>query len=386
MNFQVRASLSHFHAFPIIVIALSVSPLGLKYLFAQTATSFVSQTIYPLNLKSFSLDTGISFDARNSPTQAVSPQVSASIKGTLVDSQGAAIHGVAITLVQKNNGRNRAANRVVITDGRGGFAFNNLTPGTYRVEIDAPGVEPVVSGEFSLAPGEAMELPLATNRLARKNTTVNVVATSNQVAQAQVQEEVHQRILGFLPNYSTSYIWDAAPMTAKLKYKLAFRSIFDPMTLVIAAAVAGAEQWHNTFPGYGQEAGGYGKRLGATFADTAINRTLTYAVFPSLFHQDPRYFYRGSGSFRTRLLYAIESAVICRGDNGQMEPNYSKIVGSFTAAGLSNLYRAPQDRTAGITLRNGLVIIGSGAAVNIFREFFSRKLTPKVPPFATGKP
>lgn len=393
MNFHVRP-LHHCRVLRFVVFTLCLSPLCAKYLRAQntaisassTAPRYYTQTIYPVSIESFNLDTGISFEAQNPSPGVVAPEATASIKGTLSDSQGVALRGVRVTLLEQSNGRNSAANRVVITDSHGAFNFSDLAPGTYHVEVDAPSVEPVVSDEITLAAGETRELPLATNRLARKTTTVNVVATSNQVAQAQVQEQEQQRVLGFLPNYLTSYIWDAAPMTPKLKYKLAFRSIFDPVTFVVAAAVAGAEQWHNTFPGYGQEAEGYGKRFGATYADTATSRMLTYAVLPALFHQDPRYFYRGTGSIRTRLLYAIESAFICRGDNGQLEPDYSKIVGSFAAAGLSNIYRAPQDRRASLTFRNGLVIIGSGAVVNIFREFVSRKLTPNVPSFANGKP
>jgi hypothetical protein len=110
------------------------------------------------------------------------------------------------------------------------------------------------------------------------------------------------------------------------------------------------------------------------------------AIFPTLLHQDPRYFYQGSGSMRSRLLYALLSSVVCRGDNGQLEPNYSHVFGSFAAAGLSNLYRAPQDRRASLTLRNGLIIVASGAAVNVLREFLSRKLTANVPAFGKGKP
>jgi hypothetical protein len=110
------------------------------------------------------------------------------------------------------------------------------------------------------------------------------------------------------------------------------------------------------------------------------------AILPTVLHQDPRYFYRGSGSIRTRLLYALSAAFICRGDNGRLEPNYSQVLGNFAGAGLSNLYRAPVDRNVGLTLRNGLIITGTGALENVLREFLSRKLTPNVPAFANGKP
>ena len=137
---------------------------------------------------------------------------------------------------------------------------------------------------------------------------------------------------------------------------------------------------------YGQGFEGYAKRYGASYADTVSARMFGSAIFPVLLHQDPRYFYQGSGSTRSRLLYALVSTVVCRGDNGRLEPNYSHVLGSFAAAGLSNLYRAPEDRKASLTFRNGLIITANGAVVNILREFLSRKLTPNVPGFANGKP
>ena len=86
-------------------------------------------------------------------------------------------------------------------------------------------------------------------RIAPKNTTINVAATLNDVAEAQVQQQEKQRLLGFLPNYYTSYIWNAAPMTRKLKFNLALRTATDPATFLVVAGVAGVEQAHNTFPG-----------------------------------------------------------------------------------------------------------------------------------------
>ncbi|HWF46551.1 MAG TPA: carboxypeptidase-like regulatory domain-containing protein [Bryobacteraceae bacterium] len=355
-----------------------------------------------MSTEHLTLETGISFavqklnarDPQNPPSAATPSQSSASITGTLSDQNSVALSGVRVTLFEQNGAQNNASsepsniavNRSATTDSRGAFAFTDLPPGTYQLKVDAPGIEPFVSEDVSLAAGETRELPVTAIRMARKTTTVRVVATTQQVAQAQMHEEEQQRILGVLPNFLTSYIWDAAPLTPKLKYRLAFRTIIDPVTLLVTAGVAGAEQYHNTFPGYGQEAEGYGKRFGATYADTVANRMISFALLPSVFHQDPRYFYRGSGSIRSRILYAVASSVICRGDNGQSELNYSKIIGAFATAGLSNIYRAPQDRQASLTFRNGLIIIAGGAAVNLMREFISRKLTPNVPGFAKGKP
>ncbi len=290
---------------------------------------------------------------------------------------------VKVTLL----GPNDIVEQVANANSKGAFTFDGLAPGTYRVKIAATaGLEPALSEELVLAAGEDRELPIIGTRVPTTSTTVQVAATLDQVAQAQVQEQEKQRVLGVLPNYYVSYIWDAAPMTPKLKFKLTLRSTLDPVSFLVAAGLAGVEQKHNTFPGYGQGAEGYAKRFGAAYADATIGKIVSRAILPSILHQDPRYFYRGSGSVRSRAFYAIASTFICRGDNGKLQPNYSQVLGNFAASGISNLYRAPGDRSASLTFRNGLIMMGSGAVENLLREFLSRKLTSNVPAFANGKP
>jgi hypothetical protein len=150
--------------------------------------------------------------------------------------------------------------------------------------------------------------------------------------------------------------------------------------------VAGAEQAKNIFPGYGQGAQGYAKRYGAAYADDVLGRVIGSAVLPSLFHQDPRYFYKGSGSVRSRISYAISRAVITRGDNGHVQPNYSHVLGSFAAGGISNLYHPAGDRGVSLTLSNGLIETAGSAVDNLLREFLLRKITRNVPDQDQGKP
>ena len=147
------------------------------------------------------------------------------------------------------------------------------------------------------------------------------------------------------------------------------------------------EQAQNHFRGYGQGAQGYAKRFGAGYADTVAGTFIGSAILPSLLKQDPRYFYKGTGSTSSRFLYALANAVICKGDNGRWQPNYSNVLGNLAAGGISNLYYPPQDRDgAGLTLENGAIGIGATAVSNIFQEFIIRKLTPKVPNNAPAKP
>jgi hypothetical protein len=110
-------------------------------------------------------------------------------------------------------------------------------------------------------------------------------------------------------------------------------------------------------------------------------------VLPSLLKQDPRYFYKGTGSNRSRILYAIANSVICKGDNRHWQANYSNILGNLAAGGISNLYYPADDRNgAGLTFENAAIGIGATAIANLFQEFVVRKFTPKVPNNAPAQP
>jgi hypothetical protein len=305
---------------------------------------------------------------------------SASIIGTVHDADGAAVVGARVTLAAPNNG----AERETTSDSTGAFAFSELAAGVYRLQVSEVGLDRPVTAEVVLGAGERRDLPVVGTRIL--TTTVHVVASVDEVAKSQVEAQETQRVLGFVPNYYSSYIWDAAPMTPKLKFNLGLRATTDPVSFLGAAILAGVEQKHNTFPGYGQGSEGYATRFGAAYADAFIGKMVSRAILPTILHQDPRYFYRGSGSVGSRVFYALRAAVVTRGDDGRMQPNYSQVLGNFAASGISNLYRAPGDRTVGLTFRNGLIMTASGAVENLLREFFSRKLTSNVPSFANGKP
>jgi hypothetical protein len=146
------------------------------------------------------------------------------------------------------------------------------------------------------------------------------------------------------------------------------------------------QQAQNHFSGYGQGAEGYAKRYGASYADLVTNTFIGGAILPSLLKQDPRYFYKGTGSVKSRALYAIANAVICKGDNGKWQANYSAILGSIAAGGISNLYYPANDRGAGLTFENAAIGIGATAAANLLQEFVIRKLTPRLPNTAPSNP
>ena len=252
--------------------------------------------------------------------------------------------------------------------------------------VAATGLESYSSPDIVLQPDEKLMLPKVRLGPAATTTNVQVVVTQKDLATEQVKAQEQQRALGIFPNFYSTYIWNAAPMSSGQKYQLALRSVVDPFTFVGTGIFAGAEQWQNTFKGYGQGAQGYAKRYGAAYTDEALSRMIGSAILPSLLHQDPRYFYRGSGSKTTRAVYAISAAVLCRGDNGRMQPNYSYIAGAFISGGISNLYHPAGDRGVGLTVGNGFLNVGAHALDNLVREFVLRNLTPKVPNYAQGKP
>src|SRR5262249_34610131 len=160
----------------------------------------------------------------------------------------------------------------------------------------------------------------------------------------------------------------------------------DPVSFLSVAGIAGAEQYQNVFPEYGSGIEGYGKRYGAAMATHVSATLLGRAVYPSIFHQDPRYFYKGKGTIGSRALYAISATVIARGDDGRWKPNYSRVLGHFSAAAISNLYYPSSDRGASLVVLNGFAGIGGDAVANLVREFVLKRFTSHVPKGANGQP
>jgi hypothetical protein len=301
-------------------------------------------------------------------------QLTGSIKGTVVDRSGDDVVGALVTLTRED----QSPNQEVLSGDDGQFSFANLVPGTFRITITARGF---TMQTFSgvLHPGESYTVPPIALALVTAITRLQVVAARTEVAEEEIKLQEKQRVLGIVPNFYVSYLPDAFPLNSKQKFELAWKTTIDPVTFILTAAIAGVEQARNDFSGYGQGAQGYAKRFGASYADTVVGTFIGSAILPSLLKQDPRYFYKGTGSTRSRILYAIANAVICKGDNQRWEPNYSNIFGSLAAAGISNLYY-PKDRDGvGLTFENALIGIGLGAATNLAQEVFLRKLTPNVP-------
>jgi hypothetical protein len=300
--------------------------------------------------------------------------------GTLVDSSGALVAGARVRVVGDDRSQEDQSPANDVRSGDDGqFSFTNLTPGPFRLTITAAGFATrVVSG--SLSPGQVYILETVPLEVAAAVTDVEVSLSRPQVAEAQIKDEEKQHVLGFIPNFYVSYDPHPVPLNSRQKFELAWKTVIDPFSFAIVGASAGLQQADDVFNGYGQGAQGYGKRFGANYADLVSGTFIGAAILPSLLKQDPRYFYKGTGSARSRTLYALANAVICKGDNGRWQPNYSGIIGSLAAGGISNIYYpAASRRGASLTFENALIGIGSTGAANIFQEFVVKKFTRNTP-------
>jgi hypothetical protein len=304
------------------------------------------------------------------------------ISGQIADKSGAAIVGAHVKLSLDGQSSTQAVVEAV-ADNDGQFTFTNIPPGQFQLTISSPGfATQTISG--TLHAGEVNVVPMIQLELATAVSEVHVAAPAEEVAEAQIQEQEKQRVLGVFPNFYVSYDPNAIALRPKQKFELAWKTTIDPVTFVLIGAVAGIQQSQNTFGGYGQGAQGYAKRYGAGFADYVTGTFIGGAILPSLLKQDPRYFYKGSGSKTSRALYAISMAVICKGDNGHWQFNYSAILGSLIAGGISNSYYPPHDRGAALTFENTAMGIGTAAAANLFQEFIVKKITPNLPKHDPG--
>jgi len=230
---------------------------------------------------------------------------------------------------------------------------------------------------------EATQTPAVPAQTGSASSTQTGTQTAAQPAQApeksreataeeQIKQEQKQRILGVLPNFNTSYVYGAASLTAGQKFHLAFRSATDPVQFLgVTPFVALIGQAEGSHYGYGGGIGGYAKRYGQTYADNFDGTILGNAVFPSLLHQDPRYFRLGRGSFKRRFWFALGTNVLCRHDvTGKWQPNYSNILGNLASGGISNLYLPAGERGFMSTITGGLTVTAEGGLGSMFQEFW----------------
>jgi len=294
----------------------------------------------------------------------------ATIVGTVLDVNGGTVPGASVVL----QGPVPDDHRALVTQDNGFFKLDGVKPGIpYRVVVGARGFANWASNGVIVEPGQFFILKGITLRVATVQATVTVVP-AEQLAVEQVKAEEKQRILGFIPNFYVVYDRNAVPLTPKLKFQLALRALVDPVTMVGFGFNAGIDQLGD-YPSYGQGAKGYGQRLGATFAGGYTNILVGGAVLPSLLHQDPRYFYQGTGTTKSRLFHALSIAFVTKTDNGRQQVNYSSIGGDLASGAIANAYYPSKDRGPGLVFRGALIGAGGRMANAVIQEFVLHKFT-----------
>jgi hypothetical protein len=308
------------------------------------------------------------------PQDATLQNPTAQITGTVVDSSGDVLAGAIVVLqgpVLKDAIK-------IESDDNGLFNFKQLAPGTYHVTITASGFTGWTSPEIVLAASQYFLLTGAQLRLSAVTSTVNVTYQPEEVAMEQVKVEETQRVFGVIPNFYVVYDPNPAPLTTKLKFRLALKTSTDIVTVLAVGTIAGINQAGDT-PDYRQGFKGYAERFGAAAGDGLSDIMIGGAILPSLLHQDPRYYYKGAGSNKSRAFHALASPLICKGDSGKLQPNFSSLGGDLGSSALSNLYYPLSNRGAGLVFTNFAISTGERMFSALMQEFVLSKLTARKP-------
>jgi hypothetical protein len=305
------------------------------------------------------------------------------IFGIVKDPSEAVIAGAVVTLEAAGSPQPQ---RTTITDEAGQFRFSAVAERRYKLTITASGFAAWTAEDVAPSRDENRSPISVALRVAPVATDVSVSLPPQELAAELIKAEERQRVLGVFPNYFVTYEPNAAPLTAKQKFELGWKTFFDPVPILFSGVGAGIQQARKSYPEYGQGVEGFSKRFGANYADQVGDVLIGHVVMQSVFHQDPRYFYKGTGSFSSRALYAIATAFVAKGDNGHWQPAYSDVLGGMGSYGISTLYR-PGTSRPGLRLEHTILLDFAGRAThNLLEEFVLRKVSTHVPKTTTSQP
>ena len=291
------------------------------------------------------------------------------VDGTVKDGAGLAVAGAIVTLETAAG----AEPRTTATDQAGAFHFGDVAAGSYNVTVAAGGfavwTANVTAGVLNQAP------VTAALQVAPMTSTIEVTPPPKELAAEQLKSEEKQRVLGVFPHFLVTYEPNAAPLTAGQKFHLGFKTLVDPVTLLGTGIDAGIQQAQNKYPEFGQGVEGYAKRFGARYTSHISGVMIHHVILQAVFHQDPRYFYKDTGSFRSRVWYSIWTAFVCKGDNGRWQPDYSDVIGGAAASQVSRLYYPYTSRPWLRLFHNVLEGFGGRAEDHLLEQFVVRRFT-----------
>lgn len=235
---------------------------------------------------------------------------------------------------------------------------------------------PAQSAQSAPSPPAQSAQPDKSAQPAKKTDMPDAPDATQQPRQGKTKLEqetgtVNDRFLGVMPNFGTVESGrDLPPISTKEKYRLATAGVFDYFTFPFVGALAAIDQANNSPASWGQGWGAYGKRYGASFADNGIGTYMTTAIFPSVLHEDPRYYRLGHGTVSHRTFYSLSRLFVARTDDGRSRFNYSENVGNAVAAGISSFYHPPEDHTLAHNLGTyGTLVMWDGVS-NLMKEFW----------------
>ncbi|MGA3131202.1 MAG: hypothetical protein ABSD59_10400 [Terracidiphilus sp.] len=237
-------------------------------------------------------------------------------------------------------------------------------------QVDADHPQPAVQTSSTTTTDSAPQAAAATPQ----SSTTSAPAPQNQPAQSAQGEATGQqtkRILGIVPNFrAVSTDQKLPPVTIKDKFMGATEDSFDYSSIFFPAVIAGWNMDQRATPQFHQGAAGYARYFWHAAVDQTSENYMVEFIFPTLTHEDSRYYTLGRGGFVKRTGYALSRAVITRTNSGSETFNISEVFGAGAAAGVSNLYYPSASRTVGNTASEWALDVGIDAGVFWFREFW----------------
>ena len=219
---------------------------------------------------------------------------------------------------------------------------------------------------------------VATQAPANETEAQRKAREQREEAEREVKLQEKQRVGGVMPEFNVVMNGHAVPLTAKQKFDLSFHTIIDPYTFALAIVFGGGlGELEDSHTGYGHGPAGLGKRIGASYADNVDGNLIGNALLPVILHQDPRYFRKGEGTVKSRVIYSALTTFICQGDNGKKQFNVSNVAGNFISGAISNAYYPQDERGVGLTIDNAVFVTLEGMLGAQILEF-SPDITEKI--------
>jgi hypothetical protein len=192
---------------------------------------------------------------------------------------------------------------------------------------------------------------------------------SSSQSEILLSKQQPKRILGILPNFRAVSAGAIPPPTPKQAFKIAIRNSFNYSSFIFVGITSLWTESSNAHPALGKGTSGYWRNYWRGFLDKTDGKCLVIFAFPTVFHEDVRYYAKGEGALWKRGIYASSRILITPDYQGHQTVNASELLGRGAAQAISLFYYPSKDRTAGKFAQRYGYALGSDALTNMFREF-----------------